>query len=95
MTAIESLRDCLTETLHPSRLDIDDDSHRHIGHRGAAKGGHYRVYIVSDAFAGRPLIARHRMVYEAIPDKLHRQIHALSIVARAPIEITDVPADGG
>lgn len=93
MTAIENLRDCLTEALHPSRLDIDDESHRHVGHPGAAKGGHYRVYIVSDAFTGRPLIARHRMVHEAIPDKLNRRIHALSIVARAPAEIADTSPD--
>lgn len=95
MTAIEHLRDCLTDALHPTQLNIDDESHRHVGHPGAAKGGHYRVYIVSDAFTNRPLIARHRMVHEAIPDALTRKIHALSIVARAPAEIADTPVDDG
>lgn len=89
MTPIERLRNRLTETLKPSQLEIADDSHKHVGHAGAAKGGHFRVYIVADAFAGRPLIARHRMVYEAVSENLRREVHALSIVARAPSEVQD------
>ena len=89
MNPIERLRNRLTETLKPLHLEIADDSHKHVGHAGAAKGGHYRVYIVADAFAGRPLIARHRMVYEAVSDNLRREVHALSIVARAPSEVQD------
>lgn len=87
MSAIERLRSRLTQTLKPLRLDIEDDSHRHAGHAGAAKGGHYRVFIVAEAFAGRSLIARHRMVYEAVSENLRREVHALSIVARAPDEV--------
>ncbi len=89
MTPIERLRSRLTETLKPVQLEIADDSHKHAGHAGAAKGGHYRVFIVADAFAGRSLIARHRMVYEAVAENLRREVHALSIVARAPGEITE------
>lgn len=89
--AIERLRTRLTETLKPLQLEIADDSDKHAGHAGAAKGGHYRVFIVSDAFVGRPLIARHRMVYEALAENLRREVHALSIVARAPDEITETP----
>lgn len=90
--AIERLRTRLTEALNPLQLEIADDSHKHVGHAGAAKGGHYRVFIVSEAFAGRPLIARHRMVYEALAENLRREVHALSIVAKAPNEIAEKPA---
>ncbi|MDE2149956.1 MAG: BolA family transcriptional regulator [Gammaproteobacteria bacterium] len=88
MDAVERLRQCLTEALSPSRLDIQDDSHRHAGHAGARRGGHYRVFIVCDRFAGKPLIARHRLVYQAVFGKMKGDVHALSIVARAPQEVT-------
>lgn len=90
---VERLRHCLTQALQPVRLEIQDDSHLHAGHPGARHGGHYRVFIVCDCFAGKPLIARHRMVYQAILGKLKSEIHALSIVARAPTEVSGHPAD--
>lgn len=87
MSAIDRLRSRLNEALQPQRLEIEDDSHKHVGHAGAAKGGHFRVFIVAEAFAGRPLIARHRMVYEAVTENLRKDVHALSIVAKAPSEV--------
>jgi BolA protein len=40
--------------LLPIRLQVIDDSARHAGHAGAkGGGGHYRLLIVSDAFAGQ------------------------------------------
>ncbi|GAC1631435.1 MAG: BolA family transcriptional regulator [Nevskia sp.] len=87
---VENIRKTLTASLKPVRLDIDDDSHLHAGHAGAAKGGgHYRVFIVCAAFSGRTLIARHRMVYEALREQMKDDIHALSIVARAPEEVSE------
>lgn len=87
---VENIRKTLDATLKPVRLDIDDDSHLHAGHAGAAKGGgHFRVFIVSPVFSGRTLIARHRMVYEALREQMQDDIHALSIVARAPEEVSE------
>lgn len=86
-TPVDRLRKRLTEALKPSHLEIIDDSHKHVGHAGAKKGGHYRVVIVAEAFTGRPLVARHRMVYEAVSENLRREVHALSILARAPGEM--------
>jgi BolA protein len=65
-----------------------DDSARHAGHAGAAPGGntHWNLVIVSAAFAGKPKVARHRMVYEALGNLMQDPIHALAIVARAPGE---------
>jgi BolA protein len=65
-----------------------DDSARHAGHAGAAPGGntHWNLVLVSAAFAGKPTVARHRMVYEALGDLMQNPIHALAIVARAPGE---------
>ena len=75
-------------TLAPSQLDLVDESAQHAGHAGAAPGGntHWRLTIVSAAFAGKPTVARHRMVYQALGELMQHPIHALAISARAPGE---------
>ncbi|HMV17442.1 MAG TPA: BolA family protein [Zoogloea sp.] len=75
------------QSLAPLTLDIVDDSALHAGHAGArAGGGHYRLSIVSTAFAGRNTVARHRMIYDALGDMMRHEIHALAIHARTPEE---------
>lgn len=84
---VERIRAALERAFAPERLVVEDDSHRHAGHAGAAGGGgHFRVEIVSAAFAGQPLLARHRRVYEALGEMMQTDIHALSLQARAPGE---------
>lgn len=81
------IRDTLMQTFAPLRLEVRDDSHKHVGHAGAASGGgHYQVTIIADLFAGKPLLERHRMVYAALGEALRHDIHALSIKAKAPGE---------
>lgn len=70
--------------LAPEVVEIIDDSHLHAGHAGAREGGHYRLHIVAAAFAGKPTLARHRMVYDAAGDLMRNGIHALNITARTP-----------
>jgi BolA protein len=74
--------------LSPESLEVTDDSAAHAGHAGAAPGGntHWSVAIVSRAFAGKPTIARHRMVYAALGELMNNPIHALQIRALAPDE---------
>ncbi|KVC56393.1 BolA family protein [Burkholderia stagnalis] len=76
----------LTAALAPASLTVRDDSAQHAGHAGAAAGGHFAVTIVSAAFAGKPRVARHRLVYDALADAMQRGIHALAIVAYTPEE---------
>ncbi|BAZ94589.1 stress-induced morphogen [Thiohalobacter thiocyanaticus] len=90
MTAerVAMIRERLTAALQPEDLEIQDDSARHAGHEGAkGGGGHFNVRIVSPAFAGRNLLERHRMVYDALGDAMHSEIHALSIEAKTPEEL--------
>lgn len=85
---IEKLRSTLETQFQPLNLEIFDDSAAHAGHAGAASGGgHFRVYIVAEKFSKQPLIARHRMVYDALAAQMGGEIHALSITARAPEEL--------
>lgn len=78
----------LRAALAPLHLEIVDDSASHAGHAGAREsgGGHYNVTIVSAAFAGRNLIERHRLVYGALGELMHKDIHALSLQALSPDE---------
>ncbi len=76
----------LRAALPVERIEIGDDSHLHAGHAGARGGGHFRLQIVSSAFAGKARIARHRLVYDALAPLMQHEIHALVIVAQAPDE---------
>ena len=73
-------------TLEPTELELVDESEKHRGHAGYRAGGntHWRLAIVSPRFAGKTVVARHRMVYEALGSLMQDPIHALAITARAP-----------
>ena len=87
MNAAELIREKLS-ALAPESISIEDESAQHAGHEGArGGGGHYRLVVVSARFAGQPLQARHRMVYEALGPLMQKEIHALAINAYAPDEI--------
>jgi BolA protein len=85
---IERMRARLEQALAPQQLDIVDESAAHAGHPGAMRGGgHYRVYLVSDRFAGLPRVARHRLVYDAVQDLMQRDIHALALTLVTAAEV--------
>jgi BolA family transcriptional regulator, general stress-responsive regulator len=81
----------LTE-LAPIEIEVIDDSGAHAGHAGAVqhqtKSGHsgethFEIRIVSAAFRGLTLVARHRMIYALLHDLMKSQIHALKIDAHS------------
>lgn len=77
----------LRAALSPLRLDVEDESAKHAGHAGARDGGgHFDVTIVSAQFAGKSLLQRHRLVYDALGEAMRKDIHALSIHALTPDE---------
>jgi len=81
----QRLRRCLEARFTPTLLIIEDESHLHAGHAGAAGGhGHFRITIVAEAFRGLAPVARHRLVYAAVGDLLKTDIHALALEASAP-----------
>lgn len=81
------------QPLAPLRIEVTDDSAAHAGHAGAADhaertgatgGTHFELTIVSNSFAGKTLVARHRMIYELLAELMQTRIHALKIDARTP-----------
>ena len=87
MSVAEEMRRRLG-ALAPLRMELVDESAKHAGHAGAAPGGntHWNLTIVSAAFSGKPTVARHRMIYQALGELMQNPIHALAIRARAPEE---------
>jgi len=84
---LEQIRARLVATFTPSECQLEDESHLHAGHAGAASGGgHYRLHIVSERFEALNRISRHRLVYDCLGDMMHTDIHALTIIAVAPSE---------
>ena len=92
MTVADTIRARL-QSLEPVALDLVDESEQHRGHAGYREGGntHRRLSIVSPRFAGKPTVARHRMVYQALGELMQHPIHALAITARSPEETKGSP----
>lgn len=88
MAVAETIEQKLTEALAPQRLRVVDDSEKHKGHAGYREGGetHFRVEIVSAAFAGQNRVARQRRVYEILSEELADRVHALQLKTLTPEE---------
>lgn len=88
MSLKDDITRTLTERFAPAHLAVTDESHQHHGHAGWREGGetHFRLDIVSEAFAGKSRVERHRLVNEALSPAFAKGLHALAIKARAPGE---------
>lgn len=83
-----SIREKLAQAFAPAELQVVNDSHRHAGHHSSPGGGesHFSVTVVSEAFAGKSRLERHRMVNSALAEELAGRVHALSVTALTPEE---------
>ncbi|XP_058180479.1 protein BOLA2 [Rhododendron vialii] len=66
----EVVESSLTSKLNPAHLEVIDTS--------GGCGASFAVEIVSEQFAGKRLLERHRMVNTALTEEM-KEIHALSI----------------
>ena len=81
---LTKIKEQLTNTFHPKKLIVTDESHYHQGqgHPGAKENkGHFAVAITAKAFNNKTLLERHRLIYEALDDLMKTDIHALKIHA--------------
>jgi BolA protein len=98
MSIQETIEKKLVATFRPERLQVVNESHLHAGHHHVESGRHatfdgngethFRVRIVSPAFAGMSRIERHRAVNELLAPELRAGVHALAIEPAAPGEKT-------
>lgn len=92
MSVKETMQAKLESALRPLSLDVIDDSAKHAGHMlhpgGVEPRGetHFTVKLVSEAFAGKSRLERHRMVNAVLAEELAAGVHALAIQAKSPGE---------
>jgi stress-induced morphogen len=88
MSIEQSIREKLTAAFAPEVLQVVNESHHHAGHAGSPGTGesHFHVSVVSEAFADKSRLERHRMVNDVLADELSGKIHALAITALSPEE---------
>lgn len=84
MSVSARIHDTLVEALAPVRLDVLDESHRHNVPPGTES--HFKVTIVSTAFEGDSLVARHRRINRLLASELHGPVHALGLHTHTPDE---------
>nr|XP_014284712.1 bolA-like protein DDB_G0274169 isoform X1 [Halyomorpha halys] len=79
-----AIRSKLLDKLGPTHLEVINESYMH--NVPASAETHFKVVVVSDKFENVPLIQRHRLVNEILDHELKNGIHALSIMAKTPIQ---------
>ena len=52
----------------------------------AGDGHHFEARVVSPAFRGLSRVARHRLVYAAMGERMREEVHALSMTTLTPEE---------
>jgi len=55
-------------------------------HVEGADGVHFEATVVSEVFAGKLPLARHRMVYATLGERMGGEIHALALRTLTPAE---------
>jgi len=93
MQVENTIREKLNEAFSPSNLAVENESAKHAGHTGARDHlgrntgeTHFRVVVVSEKFAGKSLVERHRQINTILKDELAGPVHALAIKALTPDE---------
>lgn len=74
MVTPENIKDWIEAGLAQSEVKADGDGH------------HFEAIVVCSEFEGKNTIKRHRMVYDALGDKMKSEIHALSLKTLTPSE---------
>lgn len=46
-------------------------------------GDHWQVRIAAEEFRGKSLVEQHQMVYQALGEWMHKEIHALALETNA------------
>ena len=71
----DTIRTLIEQGLPGARADVQGDD-----------GVHFEATVVCEAFAGKLPLARHRMVYATLGDRMGGEIHALALRTVTPDE---------
>lgn len=76
-TVAQTINNILVDSLAPVHLEIHNESHMH--NVPANSETHFKVVVVSEAFATKSLVQRHRTVNQLLAEQLAGPVHALSM----------------
>lgn len=74
----------LKTELSPAHLEVINESFKHNVPPNSET--HFKVVVVTERFAGKSLVQRHRRVQDSLRELFSRGLHALSIVSLTPEE---------
>lgn len=74
MTTMNRIQNCLQEKFPDSKVQVHGDE------------AHIEATVISEVFTDKPLLQRHRMIYNALGDKLCAAVHAFTMHAYTPDE---------
>lgn len=80
----QQIQQKLTQAFDPEHLEVVNESHQHNVPAGSES--HFKVTIVTDEFASKRLLQRHRAVNQILADELANHIHALALHTLTPAE---------
>jgi BolA protein len=87
MSTQQTIKDKLNREFDPVHLEVVNESHMHNVPEGSES--HFKVTVVSGAFDGQQLVARHRSVNKVLSDELQGGVHALALHTLTPDEWFD------
>lgn len=73
----DRIEESLVQSFGLQHLEVTDESHGHNVPDGAES--HFKIVAVSEEFAGKRLIQRHRMINELLASEFAGGMHALAI----------------
>ncbi|VAX01391.1 Cell division protein BolA [hydrothermal vent metagenome] len=77
MTIQADIEQKLANHIHAKHLEVVNESNNHNVPVGSES--HFKVVIVSEDFADKKLLQRHRMINEVLAEELQGKIHALAM----------------
>ncbi len=82
----QSIEAKIKAAFNPLSFRLVNESGKHKGHAGDDGTGqtHFRLEIVSAAFAGKTRVESQRMVYGLLDEEFKRGLHALALKLSAP-----------
>ncbi len=84
MSVQQSIEAKLADRFHPLHCEVVNESHMHSVPPGSES--HFKITLVSEAFAGRRLLERHRAVNETLATELAGAVHAIALHTLTPEE---------
>lgn len=75
MFSAERIKDLLEKQLADCEAVVIDD---------VGDGEHFSARVASTEFVGKSLVQQHQLVYKALAEHMHRDIHALALKTYTP-----------